>query len=111
MLQEMVDQASAEIVQTGLQRAKEGKDEMLKQFLRLILPKQRLLEIELPEIHSASDAADAALVISEKLGIGELSPSEAADLMRYLESQVRIVQAVDHEYRLASLEAKLAEGS
>jgi hypothetical protein len=66
-----------ELVQTGYEQAKANVS-MLKFFLERILPRDRLIQIELPPMEHASDAAGllgAIIVATER---GQITPNEAA---------------------------------
>ena len=71
---------------------------------RLVSPrKDRPVSFELPAITCAGDAkASAALVAA--VAIGQITPSEAVELGRLLESYVKTLEATDLEERLKKLE-------
>jgi hypothetical protein len=58
LAQAMVEDDGREIIQKGIEMAKAGNERLLRFFIERMLPKQRLIEIPLPEITFASDAAD-----------------------------------------------------
>jgi hypothetical protein len=62
----------------------------------------------LPNIDSAGDAAVAMTAITKAVACGEVTPTEALDLSRLVESYVKTIEACDLEKRLQVLEASLA---
>jgi hypothetical protein len=55
----------------------------------------------------ARDALNASMAIVSGVSSGELTPSEASELAKVVESYTRTLQAVAFEERLAKLEGKL----
>ena len=58
----------------------------------------------MPQISSASDAAQAASAIVAAVASGELTPLEALDLSRILENFTRVLEASEFDERLRKLE-------
>lgn len=56
----------------------------------------------------ASDAVAASAAIVEAASSGDLTPSEAGDLMKIVETYARTLQAADFEARLERLESQSA---
>jgi hypothetical protein len=67
--------------------------------------KDRHVSFELPKIEQAADAAKASAAIVQAVADGEITPSEASELTRVLESYSRILEVADHEERLKRLES------
>jgi hypothetical protein len=109
LAQAMVEDDGREIIQKAIEMAKAGNERLLRFFIERMLPKQRLIEIPLPEITFASDAADALSVIVAAVSDGHISPSEAAALAAMVEAHTRIINLAEIEIRLAAIEAKLKE--
>ena len=70
----------------------------------LPLRKDRHVYFDLPKIEKASDAVTASASIVAAVSIGELTPCEAGDLIKIVESYTRILQATELEDRLSRLE-------
>jgi len=66
--------------------------------------KDRHIELSLPKMEKASDAANASAAIVEAASAGELTPSEAGELLKIVESYARTLQVSDFEARLERLE-------
>jgi hypothetical protein len=64
----------------------------------------------LPKIQEAKDAVTAIAAIADAVATGELTPSEAAELSKVVESYARALQSEEFEARLSKLE-KTVEGS
>ena len=58
----------------------------------------------MPKMEKASDAANASAAIVEAASAGELTPSEAGELLKIVESYARTLQVSDFEARLERLE-------
>ena len=70
------------------------------------LRRERTVEIDLPPIRTAHDAATAAGRITAMVGDGQLTPSEGQMLAGIVETQRRALDAADLERRIAALEAE-----
>jgi hypothetical protein len=68
------------LVREGIELALAGDVDMLKFFLGRILPRDRLIMLDLPPIEVAHDAVDALGAIMRAVSSGAISPKEAADL-------------------------------
>jgi hypothetical protein len=59
---------------------------------------------KLPELGSAADASKAMAAITVAVACGELTPSEASELSRLVESYVKTIEITEIERRLRVLE-------
>jgi hypothetical protein len=89
--------------------AKAGNVPMLKFLLDRSLPKQRRIELELPEVTVAVDVVDALGALLKAVGSGEIAPREAAEVATLLAAYARAISVADHERRLAAIEAMLEQ--
>lgn len=62
--QALLANEEAELVRKGIELAKRGDVQMLKFFLERLLPKDRLIEIDIPRLDFADDAIDGMAAIS-----------------------------------------------
>jgi hypothetical protein len=99
----------AELVRKAIKLAKAGNVPMLKFLLDRILPKQRPLELELPEMNFAADAVDALGALLNAVGRGEIAPREGAEVATLLGAYARAIDGADHERRLEAIEATLEQ--
>ena len=77
---------------------------MLKFFLERILPRDRLIQIELPPIEHASDPAGLLGAIIDAAGSGQITPNEDAALGHLVETRARIMNDAEINLRLDDLE-------
>jgi hypothetical protein len=96
-----------ELVCKGKELAKAGDPQMLKFFLDRILPKERLVKIDLPPIKHRRDLTAAYAAIVQAVGAGELTPGEGSAVAALLASIARYIDDAEVEARLCSLEEQL----
>ena len=63
-------------------------------------------DVALPELRTAEDAKLAASAVVKAVADGELTPSEASEIGRLLDSYTRILESAEFEKRLIRLEEK-----
>lgn len=66
--------------------------------------KDRPIIFELPEIREAADLPKATNALLHGVAAGEITPSEAAELSRLIDSHVKAIEAADLARRLSDLE-------
>jgi hypothetical protein len=92
------------IIAKTIAMAEEGDTACIRLCLDRITPprKDRPVRFTLPEMREARDALNASMAI---VGVasGELTPSEASELAKVIESYTRTLQAVAFEERPANL--------
>jgi hypothetical protein len=98
-----------ELLQIAYSRAKAGNGPMLKFFLERIVPKDRLVHVELPAMENASDASRVLEAIIEAVATGEVSPSEAAALGSLVESRARVMESFEIGARVDDLETRMKD--
>src|SRR6202022_2455720 len=69
-----------ELVRKAIELAKGGDAQMLKFLLDRILPKDRLVKIDLPDVDSPGTAAEALLAIIRAVAAGGIAPAEGASV-------------------------------
>jgi hypothetical protein len=91
--------------------AKAGDRTALRLCFDRIAPprKDRPVGFELPPIACAADAAKASAALVAAVAVGDLTPSEAAELGKLIESFVRSLEASELESRLARLEQRVPQ--
>jgi hypothetical protein len=72
--------------------------------------KDRHIAFGLPSMNEPADAAKGLSAIVAAVASGDLTPSEATELTRLVESFARVLETVDHEERLRALEGKMGNG-
>jgi hypothetical protein len=66
--------------------------------------KDRPVFFELPNMKHAKDAVSASAAIVAAVGRGDLTPMEASELGKVVDSYARILQAAEFEERILKLE-------
>jgi hypothetical protein len=83
-------------------------DNLLLALLKAHRParRERSVRFQLPALRSAADAAGAMAAITAAVAVGEITPSEAAELSKLIEAYVKAIEAGEFDERLRTLEAK-----
>jgi hypothetical protein len=76
-----------------------GNVMMIKFLLERYLPKERVIPIQLPRIDSALDCITAMSAIVAALAAGQITPREAADLTKVVDTFVRSIEVTEQERR------------
>ena len=102
----LLDDATKDITKKAIELAKAGDSTALRLCMDRIVParKDRHIAFKLPKMESPEHAVKAAAAIVEAVAGAELTPSEAAEMMKLVEGYTRILEAEDHEQRLRALE-------
>jgi hypothetical protein len=90
----------------AIEKAKEGDTTAMRLCLERIIPplKDRPVAFTMPKLETAADAVKATAAIAQAVAEGEMTPSEAGELSRLIESFTRAIETHDIEARLAKLE-------
>ena len=96
------------LTRKAIEIALEGDTTALRLCLDRLAPprKDSPVQFPLPRMTTARDAAEAAGAILEAVAEGELTPTEAAQVMGLVDSFRRTLEATELEARVAALEAK-----
>lgn len=94
-----------ELVRKAMELAKSGDAPMLKFLLSRILPRERRIKIDLPDI--AFHPLDVLDAVFRAVGEGKISASEGAALSSLVDSYQRTLDITLLAKRLDQLEAKL----
>jgi hypothetical protein len=98
-----------ELVGTAIELAKGGDVQMLKFLLDRILPKDRPVTIDLPQIRSSGEATGALSAIIQAVAGGEIAPAEGASVASLVAGLYRFVDITDLKERIETLEAQIEE--
>jgi hypothetical protein len=107
MLAALLDGEKEELVRKGLELAKAGDVALLKFFLSRILPRERPIRIDLPQMEFADDAVEALGSIVRAVSEGAITPSEGADLATLVKSSDHAIEIADVVNRIDALDAKI----
>jgi hypothetical protein len=97
----------AELVTKGIALAKAGDVQMLKFFLDRLLPKERLIQLDLPDLDFADDAIDAMAAVSGAITNGQITTSEGTALAGMICGYSRVHEVAELSQRIDKLEASL----
>ena len=106
------DNKAAAIINKAIEMAEAGDTACMRLCFERIAParKDRPVLFALPHMTEAKDAVAASASIVAAVAMGELTPSEAAELSKIVESYTRVLQAADFEVRLAKVEKEVDHG-
>jgi hypothetical protein len=112
-MEALLDKEGEALTRVAIKKAKAGDMIALRLCLDRLAParKDRHVPFEFPKIQEAADAVKASAAIVQAVATGDLTPSEAGELTRVLESYSRILEVADHEERLKRLEASQQDHS
>jgi hypothetical protein len=104
----LLDGEAETITRKVIEKAKAGDLTALRLCLERIIParRDRPVRFELPQIRTAADAVIASAALVQAVAAGQLTPSDAAELGRLLESYLRSIEATEFEQRLARIERR-----
>jgi citrate lyase beta subunit len=109
LIEQLLDEGAKDIGKKAIELAKAGDSTALRLCLDRIAParRDRHISFKLPKLEKPEHAIEAAAAIVEAVAGAELTPSEAAEMMKLVEGYTRILEAEDHEQRLRALEVQL----
>ena len=70
----------------------------------------RPVELALPPIRSAADIAGTMGALTAAAARGDITPGEAAEMAKIVDTLVRSIETSDFDQRLQELEARFASG-
>jgi Family of unknown function (DUF5681) len=111
LAESLLEADAEEIVKAVIDAAKGGDMQACRLILERIIPpaRDRAVAMKLPTLKTAADASRAMAAITGAVARGEITPGEAKDLASLVEAFTRIVEAKDHEERLAAIEEKVRD--
>ena len=95
------------LLRRAIQVARAGDVVMLKFLLGRLLPRERPIAIELPEMEFADDGVAALGSIMRAVSIGAISPDEGAKLATIVKSYTDAIDMADVVKRLDAIENQL----
>ena len=105
-IEALLDGEAEALTRKAIELAKAGDMTALRLCLDRLAPprKDRLVMFELPTITSAADAVKASAALVAAVAVGDLTPAEAGELGKLIETYVRALEATDFATRLENLE-------
>jgi hypothetical protein len=74
-------------------------------------PRERSVHFHLPVLNSMSDAVGAMASIATAVSTGAITPNEATELSRIVETYIKAVETSEVDRRLQAIEAKLKKNA
>jgi hypothetical protein len=81
-----------ELLRKAIELAKAGDVQMLKFLLDRILPKDRLIKIDIPRLQHPDEAINGMAAISGAIANGRITPSEGAALSNVISGWSRAIE-------------------
>lgn len=96
------------LTRKAIEKALEGDTVALRLCLDRLAPPRRTpsVDVELPPLETPADAIKAMSALASAVTSGNISPSEAAELGKLVDSFVRAIETHDLAARIAALEAR-----
>ena len=107
----LLDGEAETLTRKAIEKAKDGDIAALRLCLDRIAPvrKDRPVTFSFPLVASAADAAKASVALLAAVSAGEITPSEAVEIGRLLETYVRTLEITELEQRLNKLEGIITD--
>jgi hypothetical protein len=99
----LLEGEAEELVRKAIELAKAGDVAMLKFLLERILPRERLIKLDLPRMEFADDAVEALGKVMSDVAEGRMTPSEGAAVAPLINSCARAIDMADLVKRMDSL--------
>jgi hypothetical protein len=104
---ELLQGETEQLVRKAVEIAKGGNVAMLKFLLGRLLPRERVVKLDLPHMDFADDAVEALGAVMQAVCEGEISPSEGAAVATLINSYTKAIDTADLVKRMDALEAKV----
>jgi hypothetical protein len=110
-VEELLNGDAVKITRKAIALAKKGNLVAIRLCMDRIAPprKDRPVAFALPALEKVDDASAVMKAIVSAVAAGELTPVEAADLGRLIDSYTRVLENVNFEARLRQLEKQVGK--
>ena len=111
LFDELLKSNATELIEKVIEMAKDGDGPALRLCIEWLAPprRDRPVWFDLQEMKEARDAVNASAAIVAAVANGDLTPMEASELGKLIESYARTLQAVEFEERLSKLEKAISK--
>jgi hypothetical protein len=111
LFDELLKDNARDLIEKAIEMAKGGDGPALRLCIDRLAPprKDRPVWFDLPKMNEAKDAVNASAAIVAAVAAGDLTPSEASELSKVVDSYARTLQAVEFEERLLKLEKAITK--
>ena len=103
----MLEDHTPALLTTAIALALGGNALLLKFFVDRLLPRERLITIDLPKMEFADDGVVALGAIMRAVSIGKITPNEGANLAAIVKSYTDAIDMADVVKRLDALESHI----
>jgi hypothetical protein len=107
--QQVVGEQLEDLLRVALEQALDGDLRAVKLLLSHMPREREQIELQLPKMSSMKDVVAANEAVFNAIGQGQISPESAKLIGELITSQMRAIEGVDFDRRLALLEAKYAQ--
>ena len=106
LFDELLKDNAKELIEKAIEMAKDGDGPALRLCIDRLAParKDRPVWFDLPEMKEARDAVNASAAIVAAVANGDLTPMEASELGKLVDSYARTLQAAEFDERISKLE-------
>ena len=111
LFDDLLKDNAKDLIEKAIEMAKGGDGPALRLCIDRLAParKDRPVWFDLPEMNEAKDAVNASAAIVAAVAAGDLTPSEASELSKVVDSYARTLQAVEFEERISKLEKAISK--
>ena len=111
LFDELLKDNAKELIEKTIEMAKDGDGPALRLCIERLAParKDRPVWFDLPEMNEAKDAVNASAAIVAAVASGDLTPSEASELSKVVDTYARTLLSVEFEERLSKLEKAISK--
>jgi Family of unknown function (DUF5681) len=106
-LEALLDGEGEALTRKAIEMAKGGDATAMRLCLdRIISPRKDrpVVNFQMPSIEGPEDAAKASAALIDAVGRGDITPGEAGEMGKLIDSYIRSIEVHDFEQRLARLE-------
>jgi len=102
----LLEEEAGALTRKAIQLAKDGDTIALRLCLDRIYParKDRPVKFALPPINSPRDAADIAVAVAKAVAAGEITPNEASEFAKVIDTYVKAFHTAELDERVARME-------
>jgi len=106
-LEKILDDDAEAILRKVIELAQGGDVTAMRLCLDRLMPlrKDRVVQFDLPPITSAADLTAATAALLQAVADGALTPAEAADLTKMVQTHIDAIRTADFAARLTEIEA------
>src|SRR5215467_2633815 len=106
LFDELLKSNATELIEKVIEMGKGGDGPALRLCIERLAParKDRPVWFDLPQMKEARDAVNASAAIVAAVAAGDLTPSEASELSKVVDSYARTLQAAEFEERILKIE-------